>query len=72
MNADDLAVQLYAELRKHPHDAREFIRGMLEQMSTAELTDLVASNEDLAESEKREKFYASLRCDTACGPCDAA
>ena len=60
MNADDLAVRLYAELRKHPHDAREFIRGMLEQMSTAELAEIVgAANEGIMKDRAKLRLVAS-------------
>lgn len=46
MNADDLAVRLYAELQKRPHDAREFLRSQLEQLSTAELAEIVGASND--------------------------
>lgn len=47
MTLDDLAVQIWDELRNHPRDARQFMRGLLEQKSDAELAELIgASNEE--------------------------
>lgn len=48
MNIDDLAVQIWDELRKdrHRHDTRQFIRGLLEQKSDAELALLLGSSNE--------------------------